>query len=453
MSKRNLIFSIIIVAGLATAAWMVFNQSSALKIPLVSKGARVTGPSEVTVGYGWSVKPDVKQAIQEAVISASEEFNGSQPDYAILLSNEQYDSKVLVKELKRLWPNTRVHGGTTMYGKYTRDGYHYSPTGSLALMAISSPKIKVGVGGAEVGKISAQAAGKKAIETALKDAGKEGEKPQVIYIIGSFTNEQGLIEGIESVVGKDVPIVGGSAFDDAGVGNWSEFVNDEVYTNGVALTAFFTDLTVGTAYESGYEKTKFKGTITKAKGAVIYEINNRPALEVYDEWSGGLVTSVRADSKAETITEIVKTALLPLAKVLKGTNGEVHYIPMHPYFWNLKDKTVSTGVNVEVGDEITIMHGTWEANVNHAVNTSTQALENSGLKKGEAYFAIYTYCLGKMQTIPAEERNKIPLLVNDTLGDIPFIAGNTGGEQGYLRGVGNEHAGLSNTMIIFGPKK
>lgn len=458
---------IIILLGIAIVAviivWAIANRPVVFKIPLGLKGSGTAGQKEVTVGYGWSVKANVKEAVQEAVAAALKEFKAGPPEYVILFSTVKYDSGELIKELRRLLPNTKVQGGTVMLGMYTKDGYHVGANGSLALLAISSPKIKIGVGGADVDKFSAvdklskekagKEAGKQAILAAIKDAGREGEKPKVIYMMGSFTNEQALMAGIEEVVGKDVPIVGGSAFDDEGIGKWKQFVNDDIYTNGVAVTAFYTDLTVAWAFEAGYEQTKYRGTITKAEGPIIYEIDGRPALEVYDEWSGGLVSRVSAGSNKETIIEIVQTALLPLAKVMTGTRGEIQYVPMHPYLWNFKDKSVRTGVNVEVGDVLTIMHGTWEANLNHVQTVPTKALEGFGLKKGEAYFAIDNYCLGKMLTIPEEERNKIPLLLNSALGGIPFIGGNTGGEQGFLEGVGNVHAGLDNSIIIFGPQK
>lgn len=454
MSKKNIIILVVVIIIIVIAVWLMAGQPTIPGVPLGSGVSGGAGQREVTVGYGWSIKSNVKEAVQEAVSSVLNEFEDESPEYAILFSTSKYDSDELISEIRRLLPNTKVQGGTVMLGMFTKDGYHIGESGSLALLAISSDKIDIGVGGADVDMLpSAQEAGKQAISSALRDIGREGEKPKLIYMVGSFTNEQALIAGIEEVVGEDVPIVGGSAFDEEGVGAWRQFVNDTVYTNGVAVTAFFTDLTIAWAYEAGYEKTGKRGTVTKSDGAIIYEIDGRPALEVYDEWSGGLVSRVSAGSEEETIIEIEQTALLPLAKVMTGTHGEISYVPMHPYVWNFTDKSVGTGVNVEVGDVVTVMHGTWEANLNHVQSTPTKALEGWGMEKGEAYFAIYNYCLGKMLTLPAKEREKIPLLLNNVLGGTPFIGGNTGGEQGFLEGIGNVHAGLVNSIIIFGPEQ
>jgi len=408
---------------------------------------------DVMVGYGWSVKDGEKEAVNEAVSSALKEFGKEIPEYAVLFTTVGYDNEEVLKEVRRLLPTTRIHGGTSMFGVYTRDGYHIGEKGSLTIMLVSSPKIDFGVGGAEVDGLSAKEAGKQAILAAIKDAGREGEHPKLVYMMGSFNNEEGLLAGIEEVLGKEAPVVGGSAFDDDASGKWRQFANGDIYVNGVVLTVFYTDLKIGWAYESGYEKTEHRGIITKAGGRTIYEIDNRPALEVYDEWTGGLVSEVSAGSNEDVIIEIPRTALYPIAKIMSGKHREIHYVPMHPYFWDMKNKSITLGVNANVGEEVTVMLGTWERNLHHCQATTSKALLSKNIEKDEAYFAIYSYCLGKMLTIPEEERAKIPLMFNIALGDTPWVGANTGGEQGHLEGVGNEHGGLVIDVIVFGPEE
>jgi hypothetical protein len=57
-----------------------------------------------------------------------------------------------------------------------------------------------------------------------------------------------------------------------------------------------------------------------------------------------------------------------------------------------------------------------------------------------------------MLAIPEEERSKIPVLVKTAIGDAPFIGTFTFGEQGHIRGVGNLHGNLVNSMIVFTEK-
>ncbi len=454
MSKKLLI-GLIVVIVIFLGVW-VFRFAKGPGLPKLwpEAGEVPYRPrEEVKVGYGWSVKNDVKEAVQEAVSAALKDTEET-PEYAVLYSTSGYDSEELSKELNRLLPNTKIHGGTSMKAVFTRDGYHIGEKASLALLVVSSPEIDFGVGGADINGLTAEQAGELATLAAIKDAGREGEIPKLMHLIGSFGNESGILDGIANVVGNDVPVIGGTAFDDDMSGKWNQFANNEVYVNGLSLTAFFTDLKIGWAFESGYKRTKHSGVVTNAVYGTIYEIDNRPALDVYDEWTGGLVTKIKNDLEElpETLVVVEETALFPFARIIYGERGEVHYFPMHPFFWDFKDGSVGVGVAVETGDEVTVVHGTWEINLNHAQTTPSKALAKENIKKGEGYFAIFSYCGGKMLTLPEDERSKIPLVANGALGNVPFIGGNTGGEQGFLEGVGNEHGGLRTAIIVVGPK-
>jgi len=459
MNKKIIliIIGLIVIAG-ALAMWQITSQESVSKIFLSpQEKPNNNHTDEVVVGYGSSTQPDTAQAVNQALSSALKNFDQENidPEYAIVYYTINHKPEKIRQNIANLLPNIQIHGGSSMAGVFTREGFHRSENGSLAIMLINSPKITFGVGGADVDKLgSAVLAGKKAIQNALKKAKASPENaPKMIYMMGSFNNEEDLIKGIEQVVGSDVPIVGGSSFDEDGVGKWSQIANKETYNNGVALTVFYTDLKIGWSYKAGYKKTKYHGTITKAQDRTIYEIDHRPALQVYNQWTDGLVDRVKSEYNPlpDTITEIQRTALYPFAKILTSEHGKTNYITMHPYLWNLQDESITLGVKVSPNDEISVVHGSWEMNLNHCQSAPQQALNSQNIKPGQGYFAIYNYCLGKLLTIPTEEQDKIPLLVNSALGNIPFIGANTGGEQGFIEGLGNYHGGLINDIIVFGP--
>jgi hypothetical protein len=103
------------------------------------------------------------------------------------------------------------------------------------------------------------------------------------------------------------------------------------------------------------------------------------------------------------------------------------------------------------GDEIVLLHGDWDILLNRFRTTPAKALEEFKIKKGKALFALYTYCAGTMLAIPKEERPKMPLLVKEVIGDIPFIGTFTFGEQGFVPGIGNHHGNLVNSIILLTP--
>jgi len=401
---------------------------------------------KTTVAYGFSTKDSEIEAVAEAVSMIKTKLPN--PDYLILFSTVGYDSEVVLREVNKLLPNTKVYGGTSMLAVITKNGWHQGSKASLAMLAISSPKITFGVGGANIDDYpSAKEAGKAAIQNAIRNAGKEGEYPQLVLITSSPGSEEEVIEGIEEVIGWGIPIIGGSSGDNDLSGKWKQFANDKVYSKGISLTAIFTDLKIGYFYEAGYETKKENGTITKAKGRVIYEINNRPAAEVYNEWCNGCVAE-KVETGGMVLTE---ATFWPFAKIIKTERG-IYYLSIHPLSINATDKSISVFANVNTGDEILLMHGDWQLLLNRAKTTPQKALNSKNIGKNEAIFAIYTFCAGTINAIPPEERPKIPLFVSETIGeDVPFIGTFTFGEQGPL-GVRNHHGNLINSIVLFSEK-
>jgi len=74
-------------------------------------------------------------------------------------------------------------------------------------------------------------------------------------------------------------------------------------------------------------------------------------------------------------------------------------------------------------------------------------MANQNISSNQAYFGLYTCCAGSMLAIPPSERIKIPFLIKNTVGSVPFIGAFTFGEQGFLAGK-NFHGNLGNSMIL-----
>ena len=401
-----------------------------------------------SVGYGWSVNDAETIAVAEAVSSVRAQLGDKSPEVAILFSTVGYDSDTVLRELRRLLPGVQVYGGTSCLAVQTRDGFHTGAKGSLALLAVAAEDITFGVGGVSIDDFSsAKEAGKAAIQAAIDAAGEEGT-PKIVLMTGSVGHEEELLAGVEEVIGKDVPVLGGSAGDNTITGEWKQFANEHVYSNGISLAVIYTDLKVGWAYEAGYILSASRGTITSAEGRTIYEIDNRPAAVVYDEWTGGTVVTEELETGGSILS---KASYYPLAKVIKQ-EGKEYSLSVHPLSINVTDHSLEVFANVEEGDEVMLMHGDWELLLNRALTTPTKAVESENLSKEDITFGIYSYCAGSMLAIPEDERQKMPVLVQTAIGDAPFIGTFTFGEQGHIRGVGNLHGNLVNSMIVFTEK-
>ena len=443
--QKKITLGIVILILILVGTWVVIMEErkpAGILLEPVEETEREQGI--VSTGYGWSVKSEPREAIREAIALAVEDLAGQSPEYVILFSTVGYGTDEVVKELEKQLPSAQIYGGTSMFGVITKDGYHIGRDASLALLAIFSPEVDFGVGGADINNFSAKEAGKRAALAAIKNAGGQEDAPDLILITAAPGHEEEIIEGIEEIVGKETPIVGGSSADNDISGQWKQFANNNVYSNGVSLTAIYTNLKIGMAYEAGYLKSENSGIITEAEGRTIYKINNKPAAEVYNEWTDGLITD-----KLKTGGSILSdTNLYPLAKVIKGKTT-TNYLSIHPLSVDLPGKSLTMFANVEKGEEILLMRGNWELLLNRAQTVPQKALASKHIPEEKVAFGIYTFCAGTMLVIPEDERQKIPLLINSVIGGAPFIGAFTFGEQGFIPEAGNKHGNLVSSMVIF----
>ncbi len=404
--------------------------------------------SSVKSGYGYSTNKNVKIAVREAVKKLKK--NVKKPDFVLLFSTANYDSEKLLNGIhKLLGSKIKIYGGTSSQGVMTTAGYHSSKEKrALAILGVSSSKIKFGVGAASIDKVKSPIiAGKRAVLRAIRNAGKKRiQKPSIIFITSAPGKEEMILKGIKKVVGSDVPVFGGSSADNDISGKWKQFANNKVFSNAVVLGVLYTDLKIGFQYENGFLRTQLQSTVTKANKRIIYEINHQPAAEVYNRWLNGALNDVMKTGG----NILTRTTTHPLAKVVTGKNGGIYYISIHPLAINMPEGSLTVFANVKTGDKISLLYGDWQLLMNRAYTIPIKALTRGGIAKNGIGFAIYTFCAGTLLAIPGNERWKMPKLMKNVLGDIPFIGTFTFGEQGYLPGVGNVHANLVSSIVIIG---
>jgi len=441
MNKKILIGLIVVIVVVVGLIVLLPKEKKPLEVlPPVEKPVKTED-----VGYGWSVKDTAREATEEAVAMMKEKLEEKNPNYVLLWYTIAYNPteiKDILREL--LGPNVQIQGNSSAVAVMSPDGYHLGPVGSLAIMGIASDKVTIGVGGASLDEMTPREAGRKAIQEAMANSGKEGN-PRFIYITATPGQEEGILLGIEDIIGTDIPIIGGSAGDETLQGKWSNIANDNVSVNGVVLGAVYTDLKIGQAHEFGYMKTVKQGIVTRAEGRTLYEIDERPAAEVYNEWAGNHF----AIELAEGGMILAEATFYPIAKIVKGEKEQTYLCVSHPGIINLPEKSITMFTDIETGDEIMLLHGNWEWLVNRAQSTARLAMRSENISSGEGLFAFYTFCAGTLLAIPEGERAKVPSLLRDEIGDIPFVGGFTLGEQIFMPGVGNRHANLVNSLAIF----
>jgi len=285
---------------------------------------------------------------------------------------------------------------------------------------------------------------------AARDAAQQmtarfGRKPDTLLLHATPGFEERILEGIdEAFDGSAPPMYGGSAADDDLSGRWKIFHGSESLSEGFLLVGFRAERPILGSFVSGYLPGNQRGTITRATGRVVNEIDGRPAAEVYDAWRGGALAS----ALAKPGVVLADTTLHPLGRLVDRVGNVPRYLLSHPHEVRA-DHALTLFTDVAVGDELAMMVGSegglmerTEQVVARARGTAHRATPIAG--------GILVYCGGCVMAI-GERAKEVGKLYAKAIANAPFIGAATFGEIGCFAGPTptNRHGNLMCDTVLF----
>jgi len=222
---------------------------------------------------------DEKMAVRECLTEVQSRLNAP-INFLILYSSVDYDTEVLAKELRLLAPGVPIHGGTSSQGVMTEKGYCCEDVHrGMGVFALSDSDGAFGTGSSEISDKPRESAVAAARE-ALKEAGRPGESPAMVWMMTAPGAEEEVIYGLSEFFGPNVPICGGSSADNDVSGKWSQFTHKIHSTRAVIISVFFPSSPIAFAFQGGYDATETTAIITRGNGRVIQELDGKPATQL-----------------------------------------------------------------------------------------------------------------------------------------------------------------------------
>ncbi|MDR2957456.1 MAG: FIST C-terminal domain-containing protein [Coriobacteriales bacterium] len=372
---------------------------------------------------GQSTEADAYQAGKQAAAGAKTGL--SDVKIAFAYSSVVYDTDKLLAGIAEELPGVPVLGNTSFTGVITPAGFIGSDDGFVGIMAFADENLAVGVSGSAKDGDARQTGRKVALE-AMQNAGKDCA-PDCYYLAASPGEEEFYIKGITDVIGR-VPMFGGSAADNAIVGEWMLFAGQDVFADGV-IVAFFYGAQMTNLFTGAYRETGDVGIITKVvDNRVLVEIDNKPALQKYAEWAGVPVDSLKGGDL------LVYTITSPLG--VKDRLGDLTAI-RHPMNGN-DDFSMNIGANLAEKTAVIRM----EATVDELISSAADCIEQLKNKMGSKAAAFHlVHCGGRRAGI-GERIDEVVTAVQQAVGDVPFIMEFTFGEYGFEDDGNNSTGGL-----------
>ncbi len=386
----------------------------------------------LNVKTGSSTKANATEAAKEAAAPAKEALDDMK--MAFVYSGVQYDQDELLNALSEELPDIPLIGNTSFTGVITPDGFISSDDGFVGLMALADPDLTVGVAGLPK-EGSARETGQKVAQMALEDAGMQ-EAPDYFYMTAPPGEEEYFLKGITDVIGR-VPFFGGSAADNTITGEWIVYTDEMRTPDGVAVAFFYTDKDFANKYTGAYNETDDVGIITKVDNdRTLVEINGKPAIEQYQEWTGATDEDVAGGN-------LLSYAILhPLG--VKDRLGDLTAI-RHPMNGN-DDGSMDLGNNLAEKTAVVQMEGT----VDELISSVGDTIDELKEKIDGPIAAIHlVHCGGRRAGID-DRIDEVVDVIKEKVGDIPFITEFTFGEYGYEDDGNNTCGGLMLSFTALG---
>jgi hypothetical protein len=223
---------------------------------------------------------------------------------------------------------------------------------------------------------------------------------------GTRTNGSDLVRGLRDAAGPNVVLVGGLAGDGPNFGTTYVGLNGQPSPGKAAAIGFYGDkLNVGHGSAGGWDVFGPERRITKAKANVLYELDGKPALDLYKRYLG------------PEAAELPGSALLFPLRIYPADKPE-QAIVRTVVGIDEEARTMTFAGDMPEGHCAQLMRGNFDRLIQGAAHAAEQA---QGLPQGER-LAILVSCIGRKLLLGQRTREEVEAVQN-VLGADTHLAG------------------------------
>lgn len=371
----------------------------------------------IKAGVGKSKNIDAVRAGSEACQQALAQL-GNGADLILVFSTIAYNQEKMLTGIRRVAKKIPIVGCSSA-GEILTEG---PVSKNVVVMAVKSDAIKFTIGvGREADKNSFQAG-----LAAAKDVKERASGDLSLFITlldGLAENGAAAVRGVQAVLGRNFPIIGGSAGDDFRFKKTYQYFNEQILENAVVGIGLSGKFSFGVGVRHGWEPVGLPMKVTRAEGAKLIEINNRPALSIYQDYFG----KNAEDLIKEPIAKIAYT--YPLGMSIEGSPE----LLLRDAMIANKKGEINCAAEIPQGSNIRMMIGDQDKAIEAAREAAQNALGQ--LKNAEPKLALIFNCIARSKLLGARMGEEIAEIRNVLGKKVPLIGFYTYGEQAPVGGV------------------
>ena len=400
-------------------------------------------------GVGMSRHHNPNVAGREAAEQALKKAGVSKPDFVVMFGSIGYDQRSLVRAVRE---TTRGAPLTGCSAEGTIDGDDADESNfSVVVTAISSEEMRWHHGIARGFEDDSRAVGKRVAKDLLPYLSSDtiglfvfpdGLKDFVIptaNLVDEFFS--GLEENLPSE--RFLPMWGGGA--NASFNNWAsptyQYCDDEVITDGVSYALLSGKAQAGWAISHACIPIGGERIVTRSQGNVIYEIDGKPAMEVFEEY---LPKDALTDDRDWMRYAISLALCFRAPSYMKDEEYVVRGMPAV----SMADGSITVQTEVKEGTSVWLSSRDKEKVSNGFDRMAQQIKEQLGGEKPKLVFQFECATRGKMMFRDQEKLQLLKRFRQSLDPDAPWIGFYAVGEIGPVEKHNHRHLYTSVVLAL-----
>lgn len=372
---------------------------------------------------------------KEAATQCIEKLQSSQTDLIILFCSAGYSYQAVIRGIYSVIdPSTPLIGCTTA-GQFTDQAMHKAGV-ACAVISSDTHQFFSGIG------TQLRTNPINAIQNATVSFPKEIDdcphRSAILFIDGLAGKGEEAVLAASSFLGANTKFVGGAAADNLNFKETMVFSNQDACTDAASLCLIASRVPIIISVNHGHHPISPSLLITKAKDNILYELDGKPAIDVWKNVLRDRLQEEGIDIDSLNTDEFSKILLKYEAGLMTGTDYKIRF----PSSCNA-DGSLNFVCSMMEGSVIKIMDSEQKDQIESTRRAAEIAL--NAVPKGTEIAGALIFDCACRAMILKEEFSKAIDASQRVLGSIPFIGCETYGEIAMEM---NQLSGFHNTSTV-----
>ncbi|MFA5995075.1 MAG: FIST N-terminal domain-containing protein [Patescibacteria group bacterium] len=364
---------------------------------------------------GHSKNINAHRAGQQAAQEALTGLHGKTANLVIVFSSVVFNQVAMLAGVRSVTGEVPLVGCSSA-GEIITTG---PSNKSVVVMLLAADTVTFNIGAGLAIEKNAFLAGKQFAESLIQQT-TQG-KVAMVLPDGLKGDGADIVRGVQTVFGTQFLMAGGAAGDDFLFKETYQYFNQQVHSGAVVGTLMSGDVKFGIGVRHGWKPIGRLHRVTKVQGATILEIDDQPAINIYEELFGKQVVDI-------TTSPFARIAITyPLGIKVNDTAQE--YLLRAPFSVDNKG-AITCAATVPKQAEIRLMIGGKDEAIAAARLAAQQCLVGIQQRGGKKITtAIIFNCIARNKVLAQDAKVEIAA-IREVLGrDVQMIGFYTYGEQ------------------------